>query len=197
MVVIGSNLSTDAIPEITTTDKPLKKVSAAELFTQLFEADKNRLYAYIYAYMLDYAAADDIFQETSMTLWREFEKFEIGSNFSKWANGIAFNRVRSYRQSHKKYKLGINDDILHELEEVISITETSKKPSKWWHLQSCSALLPDSLKAVYKAFYVEELQAQEIADTTGRSIFSIRKSIHKLRKMLFDCVEQKVNEDLK
>lgn len=173
--------------------------STCNLFIDLFEADKNRLYAYIYAYMLDYAATDDIFQETSMTLWRDFSQFEQGSHFSKWANGIAFNRIRTYRQNRKKYKLGLKDDIVQELADTISVSETSPttRSSKWWHLQDCSSKLSAPLKKIYNAFYIEDLKAQEIADNSDRSIYAIRKSIHKLRKVLFDCVEHKVNEDLK
>lgn len=173
------------------------QTSGSALFMQLFEADKNRLYAYIYAYVLDYSAADDIFQETSMTLWREFQKFESGSNFSKWANGIAFNRVRTFRQNQKKYKLGIDDDIVQELADVVAASDNdaTAAPSKWWRLTHCSKRLSAPLKRIYQAFYIEELKAQEIADNSGRSIHAIRKSIHKLRKVLFDCVEQQVNED--
>ena len=95
-------------PSVPLHRETVDSVSAEQLvsheFSQLFEADKNRLYAYIYAYVLDGSAADDIFQETSMTLWREFNKFELGTNFSKWANGIAFNRIRVFRRNNKKYQ---------------------------------------------------------------------------------------------
>jgi DNA-directed RNA polymerase specialized sigma24 family protein len=66
-------------------------------FVHLFNQDKNRLYAYIYALVTERAAADDIFQETCIALWKDFHKFEIGTSFSKWANGIAFNRVYEFR----------------------------------------------------------------------------------------------------
>lgn len=194
-VVLSSEFT--SVKSVSTSGSSLRDNSTSSIFMSLFEADKNRLYAYIYAYVLDYTAADDIFQETSMTLWREFEKFELGSNFSKWANGIAFNRVLSFRQNHKKYKLGINDDIIQELADVVAVAEIdiTSKPSKWLHLQHCSEQLSAPLKNVYHAFYVEELKAKDIAKKTGRSIYAIRKVIHKLRKILFDCVEQKITED--
>lgn len=166
-------------------------------FVKLFDADKNRLYAYIYAYVMDRNAADDIFQETSMTLWREFEKFEPGSNFKKWANGIAFNRVRHFRQANKKYQLGLSDDFLQEFSDTMAAkTESSHNVSdKWLHLQHCSALLPTSLKNTYHAFYIEKQKAQEIADSSGKSIYAVRKMIHTLRKQLFNCVAKNFGGD--
>jgi RNA polymerase sigma-70 factor (ECF subfamily) len=161
-----------------------------ELFTNLFEADRKRLYAYIFAFVTNAAAADDIFQETSMVLWREFEKFTPGTNFSKWANGIAFNRIREYRRANKKKMIGLSEEVLEALVEVQN--QEQEKEKKWQVLQICRAALPDHIQNLYEDFYVKNLKAQEIAEQSGRSIFAIRKSIHKLRKVLFDCVEQKM-----
>ena len=165
-----------------------------ELFISLFETDRNRLYSYIYAYMMDHTAADDIFQETSMTLWREFSKFEIGSNFSKWANGIAFNRVRVYRRKNKNYSLGLSEDLMQSISETISKEDYTE--SRWDALQECRTHLRDEDKELYEAFYIKNLKAQQVADQSGRSIFAIRKGIHKLRKKLFDCVDRKKREGL-
>ncbi|RDV27379.1 RNA polymerase subunit sigma [Alteromonas aestuariivivens] len=169
------------------------KPTSASLFRQLFEADKNRLYAYIYAFVSNRAIADDIFQETCLTLWKEFEKFEPGTNFSKWANVIAFNRVRHYRQVNKKYQLGLSDDFLQEFSRNIAIMESryDSQEQKWRHLEHCKSLLSAPLRDIYQRFYAQNLTAPEIAQSTGRSIHAIRKAVHKLRKRLFDCVEQK------
>ena len=165
-----------------------------DLFVSLFEADRNRLYSYIYAYMMDHTATDDIFQETSMTLWREFEKFEPGTNFSKWANGIAFNRVRVYRRNNKKFSLGLSEEIMVSISETISKEDYTE--TRWETLQECRTHLRDEDKKLYEDFYVKNKKAQEVADDTGRSIFAIRKAVHKLRKKLFDCVDRKKREGL-
>ncbi|MGJ8691823.1 MAG: sigma-70 family RNA polymerase sigma factor [Thalassotalea sp.] len=171
---------------------PVKSVS--QQFTRLFEADRNRLYSYIYAYVMDKSAADDIFQETSMTLWREFDNFELNTNFTKWANGIAFNRVRVYRRSNKKLVFGLSEELMDSISVTISKDESNTQ--RWTALQHCRSLLREADQQLYQYFYVQNLKAQELADKTGRSIFAIRKSIHKLRKKLFDCVDNKKREEL-
>lgn len=164
-----------------------------ELFVSLFEADRKRLYAYIFAFVANAAAADDIFQETSMVLWREFEKFTPGTNFSKWANGIAFNRIREYRRSNKKMVIGLSEEVIEALVEVKN--QEKEEERRWQMLQNCRSALPENTQSLYEDFYVKNLKAQQIAEQTGRSIFGIRKSIHKLRKVLFDCVEQKMRKE--
>ena len=171
--------------------------SKSELFVSLFEADRKRLYAYIFAYVMDRAAADDIFQETSMTLWREFETFELNTNFSKWANGIAFNRVRVYRRNNKHLVLGLSDELMDAIENVTSKDEhLTSNSHRWDVLQDCRAQLRLEEQQIYDSFYVKNLKAQAVADETGRSIFAIRKVVHKLRKKLFDCVDRKKGEEL-
>jgi RNA polymerase sigma-70 factor (ECF subfamily) len=158
-----------------------------ELFMTLFEADRRRLYAYIYAYVMSKAAADDIFQETSMVLWKEFAKFEPNTDFAKWANGIAFNRIRVFRRDNKKYSLGLSEELSLEIDD--SVDQLSLSATRWDILQRCLSGLKGPEFELYQAFYVNNQKAAEIAEHTGRSIFAIRKVIHKLRKKLFDCAD--------
>lgn len=160
----------------------------ADTFAALFDLEKRRLYAYIYAFVLDKAAADDIFQETSVILWKEFDSFEQGTSFRKWSNAIVFNCVRTYRRQQKRLVSGLSDELL---EQLIAVTyQHSNTEQKWHMLQRCVSLLSDSAHQLYYGFFIENLSAQALADKTGRSIFGIRKSIHLLRRKLFDCVDR-------
>ncbi|WP_235207762.1 MULTISPECIES: sigma-70 family RNA polymerase sigma factor [unclassified Alteromonas] len=165
---------------------------ASDAFATLFESEKQRLYSYIYAFVLDKAAADDIFQETSVILWKEFETFEQGTSFRKWSNTIVFNCVRTYRRQQKKLVLGLSDELFEQL--ISSSSHQENSDEKWRILQHCVSHLSDSAYQLYFGFYIENLSAQALADKTGRSIFGIRKSIHLLRRTLFDCVDKEKAE---
>jgi RNA polymerase sigma-70 factor (ECF subfamily) len=167
-------------------------MSLIEQFSELYEADKNRLYSYIHAFVSNSEVANDIFQETSLALWKDFHKFELGTNFSKWANGIAFLRVLTFRRKNKKYLLGLSDDFLQEFNNTLSEESKLSEPQqqKLGYLEHCRALLPTPLQGIYQSFYVYNLTAQDIADNTGRSIHAIIKSVHKLRQKIFDCVDE-------
>ncbi|WP_053084559.1 sigma-70 family RNA polymerase sigma factor [Catenovulum maritimum] len=166
----------------------------SQLFIELFEADRKRIYAYIYAFVMDKATADDLFQETSMTLWHEFDKFQPNTSFAKWANAIVFNRVRSYRRENTKLSYGLSDELLNELSDTATYDTSSEK--RWNALQLCRSKLREIDQKLYDNFYIKNLTANQIADNTGRSIPAIRKSIHNLRKKLFDCIDQKKREGL-
>lgn len=191
--------SSKILTEQSQSDLVSKGQGSSAVFVELYETDKNRLYAYIFAFVLDHAAADDIFQETSLILWREFAQFELGTNFSKWANGIAFNSIRNFLRVGKKYALDLDDDLLETLYQNSKDESqlSDNKQEKWLKLQHCTSLLPTTLKNIYSAFYVDNCKAEEVAQQTGRSVHGIRKSVHKLRKSLFDCIESKPSVDKK
>jgi RNA polymerase sigma-70 factor (ECF subfamily) len=170
---------------------------AFKQFLTLFEADKNRLYSYIHVFVGRSHAADDVFQETCLTLWKEFANFEIGTSFSKWANGIAFRRVLAFRRQNKKYALGMSDEFLEEFyfSMVESETRSTHQETKLAYLEHCRALLSVPLQQIYEYFYIQNFNAQEVANHTGRSIHAIRKAVHKMRQKIFDCVDAKEQEE--
>jgi RNA polymerase sigma-70 factor (ECF subfamily) len=193
---LGRSLSLEPLDNsVNSGQHPQSESVDLDIFRPLFEADKNRLYCYIYAYVHDNASADDIFQETCLTLWKEFRTFKLGTDFSKWSNSIAFNRIRVYRRNQNKYQLGLSNDFLDEFRENLGVIESSHdaEEKRWRQLLDCKMALSPQLKKIYDFFYVDKLMAQDIADDTGRSIYAIRKSVHKLRKYLFDCVERQLS----
>lgn len=188
-------LSTSSATTVTT-DPCQTDLPKIRQFEQLLEVDKSRLYAYIHAFVGDPSAADDIFQETCLTLWQEFDKFELGTNFSKWANVIAYYRIENCRRSNKRYQLGLSEDFLKEFSHNISVFESNhdSQEQKWQHLEHCRSLLSEPLKEVYQSFYLESLTAKQIAMNTGRSVHAIRKVVHKIRTQLLACVNKKQQE---
>ena len=166
-------------------------------FLDLYQEDRKRLYAYIFAIVADPNAADDIFQESSMVLWREFHKFQSGTNFSKWTNAIAYNRILEHWARNKKQRKYFDDSQVEKL-ELLSEQITGMQDvlnSRWDTLQTCVKKLREVDQTLFNNFYTNQMTAQQLADKVGRSIFAIRKSIHKIRKKLFECVDKNRNND--
>ena len=92
--------------------------------------------------------------------------------------------------------LGLSDDFLHELNDTLTeeYVLSELQEQKLGYLEHCRASLSAPLQGVYQSFYVHNQTAQEIADDTGRSIHAIRKAVHKLRKKLFDCVDEQAQQ---
>ena len=72
-------------------------VRSAEL-VQLMMKHQRRLFAYIYTLVPSRSDAEDILQETSLTICEKFKDFEIGTNFYSWACQIAYWKVKAARK---------------------------------------------------------------------------------------------------
>ena len=165
-----------------------------QLFLGLFTTHRYAIYAYILAITGHKDSADDVFQETSIFLWKEFHRFEPGTNFLSWAKAVAYNRVREYRRKRSNDKLVFTDNLMDSLEqESENLHDVFEQ--RWSVLSSCVGGMSEKNISLFKDFYAKKMTAQQLADELGRSIFAIRKSIHKIRKFLFDCVDKKQGEE--
>ena len=164
-----------------------------ELFSKLYRENQRLIYSYIFSVMADKTAADDIFQETGIVLWKKFSEFEEGTSFLHWAKAIAYFKIKEYRKKHSRDKLVLSEELVTQLNnQAEEIQEGLNKRQR--QLTDCVQNLPDHNRSIVKSFYEEKKTANELAEKLGRSIFAIRKSIHKIRKKLFECIDHKLRE---
>ena len=58
-----------------------------EEFLRLFTQERERMFAFIYSMIPRQADAEDVFQRSSLVLWRKFHEFRQGEDFLAWACG--------------------------------------------------------------------------------------------------------------
>src|SRR5260221_12446474 len=77
---------------------PLPPESAAdtEAYLRLLTQHDRWLATYVFSLVASTADAQDILQEVKVTMWKQFAKFETGTNFRAWARKIATNQILNY-----------------------------------------------------------------------------------------------------
>ncbi|MAT15387.1 MAG: RNA polymerase subunit sigma [Planctomyces sp.] len=162
-------------------------------FTQLMEESRGSLYAFIFALVPRHDAAEEILQETALYLWKEFGQFEPGSSFYHWARAVAFNRVRDYRhQQHRDTVVLFEPKLLEEL----ATQQEELQPEleeRWERFSVCMGKMRPVDQQLYKTYYTTRLTAEELAKKESRSVYAIRKSIQKIRRLLFQCVNRRTD----
>lgn len=168
-----------------------------ETFVRLFAQDSRRLYAYILAFEHDRVAADEVFQETSLILWREFPKFRPGAPFLPWATAISFNQLRKYWRQRKRDRRLFNDALLDQLaEDVARLGE--ELDERRLALSECLQKLPARDRQLIDLYYGSaptdgpKATAEVVAAQWGRSVHTVYKGLQRVRGMLMDCIEQRV-----
>lgn len=167
----------------------------SEEFFRLFSREDRKIYGYILALVLDVSAAEDIFQETCVILWKEFPKFDRERSFLNWANGIAFNQIRKYRRKFRNKRLIFSDTLVSELAEDVSgmLDDLSLRQLA---LTKCLLKLSDRERELIDAYYGDQQTAATIAERWKCSSHNIYKTIKKIRKVLFDCVNRRLSSEV-
>ena len=65
-------------------------------FLPLFLRHQREIRLFIAATIRDPHLQNDLFQETAMTLWRSYDRYDVRCPFDSWARGIARNLIRQH-----------------------------------------------------------------------------------------------------
>lgn len=84
-------------------------------FLPLWTQHQRRVFAYIFTLIPNRADAEDLLQETSLTLWEKFDDFEQGTDFVAWACQVAYWKVRNARRKYARSPIIHDDDLLSSL----------------------------------------------------------------------------------
>lgn len=163
---------------------------AEPTFIQILEDNKDKIYRICRIYAVSPVEPQDLFQEVVFQVWKSFSTFKGKSSISTWIYKIALNVC--YRS---KMKLEKNSSKMVRLESIQfepaeSIPDKSQE-EKYQALHDCISSLNESDQSIV-ILYLEELPYKEIAAITGLTENHIAVKMKRIRKMLFDCITNKL-----
>ncbi|MBX7165172.1 MAG: sigma-70 family RNA polymerase sigma factor [Pirellulales bacterium] len=160
-------------------------------FVRLLVQNQHRIYGYILALLPDFAAADDVYQETCTVLWQKFAQFEPGTDFFRWASTVARFKVLKHRQRRGREALLVGDSFLSVVE-----AEVQRQAPHWdlrrQALAQCLQQLPDADRRLLQARYEANVDVQTLAAQRQRTVFAIYKALTRIRQSLLTCIERRV-----
>jgi RNA polymerase sigma-70 factor (ECF subfamily) len=163
-----------------------------ELFLSLFTKCQSRLQAFIRGLVPDATQADDVFQATSLALWRSFGTFRRDADFLAWAIGTARHQVLVHWRSRRRDRHVFGETLLADLADTAE-TAIEAAESRMAALESCIGSLSDRQRELIRLFYGENQAAEAIARRWDRSVHAVYKSLRVMRRLLFDCVSEKLS----
>ena len=163
-------------------------------FVALFAAHDRGVYKYILTLLANSNITQEVFQETSVTLWQKFDEFQPGSNFLAWACRVAYFEVLKFRQTARRDRLRFNDGLLHTLAEERSSSEGLLQ-ARHLALPDCMAKLPQADRELVEQRYSSDETILDIARRTGRSANTLYKALERIRRTLMKCIEEVASEN--
>jgi RNA polymerase sigma-70 factor (ECF subfamily) len=148
---------------------------------------ERQIFAYIYTLVPHRHDAEDILQETCLTIYDKFGDFTPGTDFLAWAMRIAWWKVRQARQKFARSKVVFNDELL---EAVAHTAQTMQEETSQIQicLAQCLQKLNERDRRMILTRYERGSGVERAALVSGRSLQAAYKALMRIKQVLHDCV---------
>jgi RNA polymerase sigma-70 factor (ECF subfamily) len=157
-----------------------------------FEEHLVRCYRHIYRYIValvpDRVNAEDVFQETCLTLLRRWQDYDQSRPIMPWVCGIALNHVRAFYKRSRRHEAFLSEAA------IASVSEAQHRLSARtdWRLEDlrdCLHKLTAAQRALLRKCYQRRGAIKALAEANQLDPNVLYKQLEKLRRTLFECIE--------
>lgn len=162
-----------------------------EVFVTRLLMYQDDVYAYILSLLPRRADAEEVAQQTALVLWRCRQQFDVRRDFLPWAFGIARNEVRRRLRQPGGKSVSFSPDMIDELAsapEHFSPGMAAQRDA----LEECLGELEVTQRQFVERCYQGEGSIKSIAGEMATSPTALYLRLHRLRKVLLDCVSRKL-----
>ena len=135
--------------------------------------------------------AQDVLQQTALSLWRKFDNYDERQPFLPWAKQFAKYEVLMYHRQRQRYTF-LSERLIEALAERQKEAEAIGE-NRRHVLADCMNHLRDSDQRLLRLRYAEPgTTIQQIAEATGQTANALYKTLQRLRRQLLLCIERKL-----
>ena len=161
-----------------------------DAFARLFAKHDRWLFAYLVSLLGSSAHAEEVFQEVCVVLWREYETFQLGTDFVKWVSVIAHNQVHRFRREQRRVGPQLSDAAVDMLAQD-AVERAGLLESRRDALRTCLEKLPHTDRQLVRHCYGDSrVTFKRAAHTLGRPVNTVYKALNRIRKVLYECIER-------
>nr|ALS90909.1 helix-turn-helix domain protein [uncultured bacterium] len=163
-------------------------------FVGLWTETGRRIYSYILSLLPNVHDAEEVFSEVSKVLWEKFDEYRPGTNFRAWATRIAYFKILRYLDDRKRQPTPIDADFFKTINRIVN-EQSAALEAQYRALADCVNHLKPRDRQLLASRYAEGATTQGVAQTLGRSVDAIYKSLARIRSILFDCITARLAEE--
>ncbi len=161
-----------------------------DAFARLFAQHDRWLFAYLISLLGNAAHAEEVFQEVCVVLWREYETFQLGTNFVKWVSVIAHNQVHRFRRQRRRVGPQLSDEAVDLLAED-AVERVDLLEARRDALRQCLDKLSAKDRQLVRSCYGDARTTfKTAAEDMGRPVNTVYKALNRIRKALYECIER-------
>ena len=172
----------------------MSELSKYQEFSDQLREHYSVVYGFILSLLHNPDDADDVFQQTALTLWQKYDEFREDSSFRAWACGVARFNVLTFMRTKRRDRVQFNDEAIELLTEWQAEAEEGTQTARQEALQFCMKKLTDLQRDLLRRYYEQRENAREIAEAIGRTAQSVHSSLKHIRAKLHDCIVWRLGE---
>ena len=164
-------------------------------FAELLRRHQSQLFGYIHSLLRNLNDADDLFQQTTLVLWKKFAEYDRARSFLSWACGVARFEIANFLRSRSRQHLYFTDELNLLLIEAHEELKQNELDSRREALARCTSKLRAGDKKLLEDCYGESSSVALVADREGRSPQSVHNSLRRIRRALFECIRRTLAQE--
>jgi len=149
---------------------------------ELVKRYQGPIFAYVYRWMRNRADAEDLTQDVFIKMFRALHTYSRKSSFRAWLYRIARNRVIDFIRRKKPHAVDIDDVVVED--DTPTPIEVHERTSEQEMLNKVIESLPPLYREVLLLRHRDELSYEEIVESTGIALGTIKARLHRARAML-------------
>jgi RNA polymerase sigma-70 factor (ECF subfamily) len=165
-----------------------------EQFARAFLQYQDRVYAHIVLMLPNRHDAEDVFQQTSLVLWKKWEEFDRGGDFLCWACGIAHNEVRNFLRHRGRDRMVLSDKLLNNLADV-RLREQPLLDRRQSLLADCIKRLDFAAREMLERCYAAGSSMKAVARQFRTTPNALYLRLRRIRRELMECIEQQAGKE--
>ena len=163
------------------------KKGDAAAFERLVTPYLSMLFAYSRAICLDFHAAQDVVQETSIIAFRNLNHLFPEADFSTWLRAIARRQALEARRKLHRFARFVDDAVERAYEDPAPAEVSAQRKA----LGDCIRALGERGQGVVEGHYFRGLTLAQVAARLETSVTAVKQLLYRSRKLLEDCVRKR------
>lgn len=176
-------------------DRAAYSPAAQQEFLSLFLRSEREIFRYVTTLVPNLADAEDVVQQTALSLWEKFDAYDPALPFTPWACRFALNKARQLMERRQRWQAllekGLAEELAQRREELQPEIEHRLR-----HLESCVHRLPQAQRALLEGYYYERASIEQLAMRFGRTTAATYKMLQRIRHNLQLYMQEKAGAEL-
>src|SRR6478736_6941735 len=126
--------------------------AAQQRFLSLFLRSEREVFRYVAALVPNVADAEDIVQQTALSLWEKFDAYDPAQPFTPWACRFALNKTKQWLERRQRWQAllegGLAEELAQRREELRPALDLRLR-----HLEVCLGKLPVEQSSLVEGYY--------------------------------------------